>query len=138
MNTASPTRTLTRNQGLVQQALTDAESPMTAYQILDSLRADGLNAPLQVYRALDKLVHYGLVHRLESINAFVACQQHDCHDTRRVAFAICDECGHVREFPVASVSKHLEQWAKSEEFELVSTVLELRGRCARCVQPNNT
>lgn len=136
MSTVSPVRKLTRNQSLVEGTLASAASPMTAYQILDALRADGLNAPLQVYRALDKLVHYGLVHRLESINAFVACQQHDCHDTRRVAFAICDECGDVREFPVASVSKHLEHWAKSEDFELVSTVLEIRGRCSRCAKPD--
>lgn len=137
MSMASTTNKLTRNQSLVQGALTETKAPMTAYQILDVLRIDGLNAPLQVYRALDKLVDFGLVHRLESMNAFVACQQHDCHDTRRVAFAICDECGHVRKFPVASVSKHLERWAKSEDFELVSTVLELPGRCAGCVKPDS-
>jgi len=78
MSAPAAIQKLTRNQTLVQSTLLESESPMSAYQILDSLKAHGLNAPLQVYRALDKLVHLGLVHRLESINAFVACQQHDC------------------------------------------------------------
>ncbi len=64
---------LTRNQSLVFNALDGASGPLSAYDILDKLRADGFRAPLQVYRALDKLVEYGMVHRLESLNAFVAC-----------------------------------------------------------------
>ncbi|MCS6758506.1 MAG: transcriptional repressor, partial [Candidatus Devosia euplotis] len=58
---------LTRNQGLVLGALAHADTPLSAYQLLDALRADGLRAPLQVYRALDKLVERGLAHRLESL-----------------------------------------------------------------------
>ena len=53
----------------------------------------GLRAPLQVYRALDKLVETGLVHRLESLNAFVACAHKHCHDDCASAFAICEKCG---------------------------------------------
>ncbi|MCB1460156.1 MAG: transcriptional repressor, partial [Nitratireductor sp.] len=64
---------LTRNQLLVLNALVAAGGPLSAYGILDQLREEGFRAPLQVYRALEKLVDQGKVHRLESLNAFVAC-----------------------------------------------------------------
>ena len=63
---------LTRNQTMVMAALTKSQAPMSAYAILNQLREHGFRAPLQVYRALDKLGELGLVHRLESLNAFVA------------------------------------------------------------------
>jgi len=55
---------LTKNQSLVMGALTRADGPLSAYTILDQLRDQGFRAPLQVYRALDKLVEFGMVHRL--------------------------------------------------------------------------
>lgn len=66
---------LTKNQGLVLSVLESSGQPLSAYTILDRLRGQGLKAPLQVYRALDKLLEHGRVHRLESMNAFVVC----CH-----------------------------------------------------------
>jgi Fur family zinc uptake transcriptional regulator len=83
---------LTRNQGLVLGALNHSVGPLSAYDILDKLRGDGLRAPLQVYRALDKLVERGLAHRLESLNAFVACADEHCHRKGLIAFAICANC----------------------------------------------
>jgi Fur family zinc uptake transcriptional regulator len=62
---------LTKNQSLVMGALSQANGPLSAYTILDELREHGFRAPLQVYRALEKVVEFGLVHRLESLNAFV-------------------------------------------------------------------
>ena len=58
------TADLTRNQSLVMGTLASSNGPMSAYTILDELRGEGLRAPLQVYRALEKLVEFGLVHRL--------------------------------------------------------------------------
>jgi len=57
---------LTRNQSLVLDVLLDEKGPLSAYAILDRLRDKGLKAPLQIYRALDKLTQIGRVHRLES------------------------------------------------------------------------
>src|SRR3954470_20560978 len=94
----SASHDLTKNQGLVLGTLEKAEGPLSAYTILDALRSDGLRAPLQVYRALDKLLAFGLVHRLESLNAFVACAHPHCHASSMMAFAICEKCGSVEEF----------------------------------------
>ncbi|WP_018634018.1 Fur family transcriptional regulator [Neomegalonema perideroedes] len=132
---------LTKNQALVLGALEKAEAPLSAYALLDQLRAEGLRAPLQIYRALEKLTALGLAHRLESLNAFVACAHrgghggHACpHDGahRLMAFAICESCGGVEEFCEAAVEQGLKTWASSHGFRPAKTVLELRGLCARC------
>ena len=134
---------LTKNQALVLAALEKAEGPLSAYALLDQLRDQGLRAPLQIYRALEKLTAFGLAHRLESLNAFVACAHrgdhghggHACpHDGahRLMAFAICESCGGVEEFCDAAVEQGLKAWASGRGFRPARTVLELRGLCARC------
>ncbi|MBU1315939.1 MAG: transcriptional repressor [Alphaproteobacteria bacterium] len=91
---------LTKNQSLVLSVLQSTDQPLSAYTILARLRDDGIKAPLQVYRALEKLLETGRIHRLESMNAFVVC----CHSRygqmqpRITAFEICEGCGKVNEF----------------------------------------
>ena len=127
-----PGQSLTKNQALVFQALTKSPVPMTAYGLLDDLRPEGFRAPPQVYRALDKLVEHGLVHRLESMNAFVACAHEACHPTGMVAFAICDECGQATEFNDEIVAKRLADWSAARQFTASRTTIEIRGECADC------
>ena len=130
--TASQTAALTRNQELVLSALAKAPGPMSAYSILDELRDDGFRAPLQVYRALDKLQQYGLVHRLESLNAFVACS-HPGPDTHgAMAFSICEKCGSVTEFADDDAVRTLGRWAKRSRFRVNSAMIELKGLCEGC------
>ncbi len=112
--------------------LSEAEQPLSAYGILDRLRDDGFRAPLQVYRALDKLTEKGLVHRLESLNAFVACAHPQCHDAGLVAFAICDRCGQVDEFSDEVVKERLGAWSHRTGFHTSKTTIEIRGLCAAC------
>lgn len=123
---------LTRNQSLVMDALSDAEGPMSAYSILDQLRDDGLRAPLQVYRALDKLVELGLVHRLESLNAFVACSDPNCESHDTVAFTICDVCGVVYEVADEMLARKLKSVAGKSGFQVRRSTVELRGLCEAC------
>jgi Fur family transcriptional regulator, zinc uptake regulator len=124
---------LTRNQHLVLDALNGASGPLSAYGILDKVRSDGIKAPLQIYRALDRLVEKGLAHRLESLNAFVACaHRHDNHQGV-AAFAICDNCGRVDEFDDAVIEDRLARWGHDTGFKVERTTIEIRGRCADCV-----
>ncbi|MEZ5783180.1 MAG: Fur family transcriptional regulator [Rhizobiaceae bacterium] len=126
------TRELTKNQALVFGVLSKAEGPLSAYSMLDQLREHGFRAPLQVYRALEKLVEFGLVHRLESINSFVACTHPHDHSHGLIAFAICEACGAVDEFSDEIVEQRLTGWSRNNNFQLAKTTIEMRGVCANC------
>ena len=123
---------LTKNQALVMTTLSQADGPLSAYTILDQLRDEGLRAPLQVYRALDKLVEFGMVHRLESLNAFVPCRHTDSKANDLVAFTICETCGHVAEVTDGSLDKRLKGVASKSGFELRHSTVELHGVCNDC------
>jgi Fur family transcriptional regulator, zinc uptake regulator len=125
---------LTRNQALVFQTLEKAGQPLSAYTILDRLREEGFRAPLQVYRALDKLLEAGLIHRLESINSFVACAHPHPDRHGSAAFAICDKCGRVDEFSDATLEARLGEWSRKHGFKTARTTIEIRGECTECRQ----
>src|SRR6476659_7683205 len=85
----------------VLQALLSSHRPLGAYEVIDELaRSMPRPAPITVYRALDFLMENGLVHRIESRHAWLACA--DDHDeTAMVAFLVCELCGSVGEIPAA-------------------------------------
>lgn len=128
----TPTPALTKHQSLVLGALAREEGPASAYTLLSHLQGEGVRAPQQVYRALDKLIEYGLVHRVETMNAFVACAHPHAHQQGLVVFAICDQCGHVDEFSDSAIERRLKGWSKDEGFQMNAATVELHGRCARC------
>ena len=131
----TPSTELTRNQSLVLGVLKQAAAPRSAYDILDGLRGEGMRAPLQIYRALDKLMEKGLVHRLESLNAFVACSDPHDHGTHAhgvTAFAICEDCGAVSEFHDDVIETRLTAWQKTQHFKPEKTTIEIRGHCRAC------
>ncbi len=125
---------LTRNQALVFETLERAAAPLSAYMILDRLREHGFRAPPQVYRALDKLRDAGLVHRLESLNAFVACSHDQGHRSELVAFAICEGCGQVAEFSDSAIANRLAGWSLDNGFQVAKTTIEIRGVCTGCAR----
>lgn len=124
-------RRLAPNHVLVFDALKKAGRPVTAYQLIDAVRGAGISAPPTVYRALNRLISDGLVHKLESTNAFVACTQ--THAGGRVAvLMICDMCGDASEFTDETVSEQLSKRAIERGFILDKAVVELLGTCAKC------
>lgn len=132
---------LNSNDRKVLSALDRAAKPLSAYDILDRARSDALKAPVQVYRALQKLESRGLVHRIEVLNAFVACSEHDeaCregehrHAAHRPGFVICRDCGAVREFEDKRVEA-IAADAAGEGFAVELIALEVHGRCATCAR----
>ncbi|MEO3431364.1 Fur family transcriptional regulator [Pelagibius sp. CAU 1746] len=124
---------LTRNQQLVLDCLQASGRAMTAYELLDELRGEGLRAPVQIYRALEALAREEKVHRIETLNAFVACCHHDhAHGPDAAAgFAICDDCGEVAEFSLPS-EEGLSAEVGRNGFQTRRVTVELHGRCAHC------
>ena len=123
---------LSNNQRLVMGVLEKEPHPMSAYMILDQLRDSGFRAPLQVYRALEKLIGMGRVHRLESLNAFIACSHMSCEKGGATAFVICDRCENVQEVCDDSVSLFLAGLTEKTKFKASKTSIELHGVCDAC------
>lgn len=122
---------LTKNQALVLDTLTAASKPLTAYSLLDRLKENGLKAPPQIYRALEKLLALGLIHKLESINSFVACQHSDC--AHQIAgFAICDGCDRVSEIIDDTLESQIHSVAKAAGLVPKNSTMEIHGLCSAC------
>src|ERR1700682_5683324 len=116
----------------VLQALLSSHRPLGAYEVIDELaKSMPRPAPITVYRALDFLMENGLVHRIESRNAFLACA-HDHDATSMVAFLICERCGSVGEIPAAPVAQTLNAAARALGFAPKLSVVEIAGTCAHC------
>ena len=123
---------LTKNQSLVLGVLESHPSPLSAYSILDQLTDAGLRAPPQVYRALKKLIDYGLIHKLESINSYVACQHRHCGSHQVTSFAICDSCERVSEIINAEFEKTLHELAENAGLTPKHSTVEIHGLCNAC------
>ena len=88
---------LSKNQQIIFDFIEKAKEPLKAYSILFNVQKKGIKAPLQVYRALDKLVEIGKIHKVESRNAFIACKSSSCEISQATAFSICNKCENVSE-----------------------------------------
>lgn len=129
-NTTKSKPQLTRNQSLVLEALASAGQPLGAYSLLDALRDHGFKAPLQVYRALDQLIEQGLVHRLESLNAWTACCGN--HHKETPVFAICNDCGGVSEHFDQQLSHGITSLSARSGFMPDRSIIEIHGQCNKC------
>jgi len=122
---------LTEQRRRVLEILSDLGRPAGAYEVLDHLkRAAPGAAPPTVYRALEFLLAQGLVHRLESLNAYVGCRHPgEPHGSQ---FLICRDCGEVRELEDGAVDLSLAALVEAEDFTPERRVVEVTGRCGRC------
>lgn len=122
---------LTAQRRQVLGIVCGAQRPLGAYEILDALRTllPGA-APPTVYRALEFLVGQGLVHRLETLHAFVGCARPN--EPHAGQFLICRTCGAVHELEDPLVSRSVQAAADATGFRAERPVVEISGRCARC------
>ena len=117
----------------VLEEIAASHDAMGAYDLLERLsRKTGERlAPISVYRAIDALLDAGLVHRLESKNAFFAC--HAPHEERQRHIAlVCNQCAKVVEVPAASIYVIIEEASRAKGFELRTSVAEGSGLCGTC------
>ncbi len=118
-------------QAEVLAVLGRRRGPMSAYDILAELReANPKIAPPTIYRALTALTERGCVHRLESLNAFIACQS-DRHRNAAI-LSICDDCGTVNESVAPDLLKELISLVGKSGFAPTRHVIEVHGLCVSC------
>lgn len=116
----------------VLAVLREANVAMSAYDVLDALRAAHPKiAPPTVYNALTALSNSGCVHRVESLKAYIACQCEGEH-THSSVLSICDECGTVEERVAPAILKNLSCFVEETGFAPQRHVIEVHGVCAAC------
>ena len=123
---------LSKNQQIILDIIEKAKEPLKAYSILFSVRKRGIKAPPQVYRALDKLVEIGKIHKIESRNAFVACKNSSCQLSKATAFSICESCEEVSEISDNKLSKYLKSFQDKAGMKFKKYNLEFFGLCKKC------
>jgi Fur family transcriptional regulator, zinc uptake regulator len=118
----------------VLELLYAANGPAKAYDLLEGMKTEAGAAakPPTVYRALEFLTRLGLAHRVESLNAFVACDVGAC--ARTTIFLICRGCGRAEEFDAGHAAHDVEEAAKLKSFTVERTMIEAHGLCAACAR----
>ena len=116
------------NDGEILKVLSGHNRAMSAYDILDALRGkttNAIRAPTQVYRALERLMKGGEVHRVAALNAFVRCS---CsHKGKAAGFIVCTDCGTVKEFDAKP-----EALPSPKGFSVEPANYEISGTCQDC------
>jgi Fur family zinc uptake transcriptional regulator len=123
--------TLTPLRRRVLELLINRHAPAKAYDLLVELGGtEGPAKPPTVYRALEFLMRQGLVHRIESLNAFIACEIGACSRTK--IFMICERCGTAEEIDAGHADHDLHDAARARGFAIKQAIFEATGECAQC------
>ena len=115
----------------VLKIISKSKKPIKAYDILDKLSKKIINPkPPTVYRAIEFWEKFNIVHKIESLNAFTACEADHLHEGSQ--FLICDDCGVAIESHLCDLPNILKQISKQNTFKTLRWKLEISGLCNQC------
>jgi Fur family zinc uptake transcriptional regulator len=119
----------------VLELIWSSHKAVKAYELLDRIKPQMDNVkPATIYRALDFLIEQGLIHRVESLNAFVGCNSSD-HQHEQLLL-ICKHCNEVEERPATEVMQALSEEFDRAGFVVHSKAIEVHGICVKCLAIN--
>lgn len=122
---------LTPQRQQILELLWQEHKPIGAYALLEQLREAGLNAaPPTVYRALEFLLSHGLIHRIESLNAYTGCTTPGT--PHHGQFLVCNQCQHVAELDDRAIDQQLNASARKLGFMIEHQTVEISGLCPHC------
>lgn len=116
----------------VLELIWGSHQAVKAYDLLDRIRPlEQAAKPATVYRALEFLLEQGLIHRVESLNAFIGCS---CAERpHEQLLLICVQCQEVEERPGLAVMEALARELEQASFAIHRKAIEIHGVCAHCV-----
>ncbi len=121
----------------VLELVSAAERPIKAYELLAALsEVRGPTAPPTVYRVLNYLTKWGLIHRIESLNAYASCTH--AAAGRAHAFLVCSACNAVTEVDSADARRLVERVSSHRDFRLRTVAVEVNGACRKCSDAGGT
>lgn len=126
---------LTGQRREILSSVAQNHTAVGAYDIIERMAEHGPRpAPITVYRALEFLLAHGLVHKIESRNAFVACSH--AHEDQPAALLICEACGTVAELDAPEIFERIAEKARAQKFTPAHTLIEMSGTCGACARAN--
>ena len=127
---------LSHNEKTVFSLLENSVKPLQAYSILFEIQKKGIKSPTQVYRALDKLMEIGKVHKIESKNSYIACKKSNCLNKSSTTFLICNLCDKITEIEEEIISKQFSIICDKLNSKYSNHNLEIFGTCVSCKEVN--
>lgn len=122
---------LTEIRKRVLELVWQGHEPVKAYEIIENFKGDHqATKPPTVYRALDFLMANGLVHRIESLNAFVGCAHPE--NQHQANFFICTKCHRADEIESGKIAATIEKLAQDQDFTISHKTVEIYGLCSAC------
>lgn len=123
---------LTKLRAQVLRLIWQSHTPLGAYPLMDMLAQASTRrvAPPTVYRALEFLLEQGLIHRINTLNAYIGCTRPSKDHANN--FLICQHCGVAIEFSANTLQEHINRTAGELGFTIKSQAIELVGSCERC------
>jgi Fur family transcriptional regulator, zinc uptake regulator len=121
----------------VYELIAADNTPVGAYDLLDRLKKQRANAaPVTIYRALDFLLEAGLIHRIDALQAYAACEVHGHgeheHADHGGLVLVCSRCKQLTEFEDPQLEREIERTALEHGFQVAHHLIEIRGLCGRC------
>ncbi len=124
---------LTRLRKKILELIWQSHAPLGAYDLMDMLQASSDRsrvAPPTVYRSLDFLMEYGLIHKVHSLNAYIGCSSPS--QAHSDALFICSDCGFTDEIHSNTIQQAINLSASQNRFAVKTQVLEVLGLCEHC------
>ena len=121
---------MTRIRRKVLKLLLESDEPAKAYDLLNNLDGEGAAKPPTIYRALDFLQGVGLAHKIESLNAYVACGH--ANHAHSAVFLICDTCGNAEELHAVTTRTAIDAETLAAGFQTKRAMIEAHGLCRNC------
>jgi Fur family transcriptional regulator, zinc uptake regulator len=123
---------LTQIRHQVLELIWESHKAVKAYELLDRIKPlQSAAKPATIYRALDFLIEQGLIHRIESLNAFIGCNCSE-HQHEQLLL-ICNQCQEVEERSAAKVMTALSEEIEQANFKVHSKAIEIHGLCVKCL-----
>ena len=120
----------------VLELVWESHEAIKAYDVLEKLQEEDSSAkPPTAYRALDFLLEHGLIHRIESLNAYIGCPNPEEHHSFQLL--ICNSCGLVKEIEQPGLAEELDRYAGAQNFQPETQIIEVRGLCQNCAKQQN-
>ncbi len=117
----------------VLEIVASNHKPARAYDLLAKLKEGGFSdKPPTVYRALDFLIEHKMVHKLNTINAYVACFNNETEEVS--CFLICEKCQDIEEFQDEGIIKAIANISKSKNIDVRNINLEISFKCDQCAK----